>query len=190
PPRTDLSRMLGPCGPPAIGGHGAELRLRADGETEALQADPLDDGLRARLSNIGKVTPGILIEDKDYAIALHYRLAPDVERALHKEVAAICAQSQAHDVQMLHGKSVIEVKSAHFNKGIAVRELMQHAPFRDRRPIFVGDDVTDEDVLPVLPEFGGVGLPVGRAMDGVASAFATPGDVRAWLAQLSERRAP
>lgn len=180
-----LDRIFAPLRLPAIGGHGAELRLHDGGDSEIRQVDPLDDSLRERLFNIGKVTPGILVEDKDYAIALHYRLAPEVERGLHKEVAAICAQSKAQDLHMLHGKSVVEVKSAHFNKGTAVRDLMQHAPFKGRRPIFIGDDVTDEDVFPVLPAFGGIGLPVGRAMDGVASAFASPRNVRDWLARLS-----
>lgn len=183
-PLAELDRIFAPLKLPAIGGHGAELRLQDSGDGEARQADPLDDALREKLINIAKVAPGIVIEDKGYAIALHYRLAPDLERMLHKEVAAICARAAPKDVQMLHGKAVIEVKSAQFNKGTAVRELMTHAPFKGRQPVFVGDDITDEDVFAVLPELNGLGLPVGRSMHEVEAAFASPSDVRAWLARL------
>jgi len=187
-PLAELDRIFVPLSLAVIGGHGAEVRLEARGGRDERQADPIEDNLRQRLVNIGKVTPGVLVEDKNYAIALHYRLAPDVERVLYKEVADICAHTTQQGLHVLQGKSVIEVKSSHFNKGTAVRDLMAHSPFKGRRPIFIGDDVTDEDVFPVLPEFGGIGLPVGRAMEGVAQAFASPGDVRAWLANLVERK--
>lgn len=182
-PLADLDSIFAPLRLPAIGGHGAELRLSDHGEREQRHAEPLDDRLRQHLANIAKVAPGILVEDKGYAIALHYRRARELEGMLHKEVAAICARLAPAGIELLHGKAVIEVKSAHFNKGTALRELLTHAPFAGRQPIFVGDDVTDEDVFAVLPEMDGIGLSVGKAMNAI-SAFESPGEVREWLERM------
>ena len=87
---------------------------------------------------------------------------------------------------MLPGKAVIEIKRGGFEKGTAVRELMHYPPFAGRRPLFVGDDVTDASVFAVLPELDGIGFSVGRAFPGVASCFAAPRDVRKWLAQIAK----
>ena len=172
----------------AIGGHGAELRDSTGGDGQGLRAMPLDDRLRERLINIVKVAPGVLIEDKGYAIALHFRLATDLERTLQKEVAAICAEFAPVGTIILRGKAVIEIKSADFNKGAALRELMGNAPFIGRQPVFVGDDITDNDVFAALPEFGGIGFSVGHAVMGTAGAFDSPHDVRVWLGRLSGSR--
>jgi trehalose 6-phosphate phosphatase len=59
-------------------------------------------------------------------------------------------------------KAVIEIKPPNFNKGVAVCELMKSAPFAQRIPLFVGDDVTDESVFAVMPALGGFGYSVGR----------------------------
>jgi trehalose 6-phosphate phosphatase len=59
--------------------------------------------------------------------------------------------------------------------------LMKHAPFRGRRPIFVGDDITDESAFAVLPEFDGYGFSVGRQISGATGVFSEPRDVRHWL---------
>jgi trehalose 6-phosphate phosphatase len=61
---------------------------------------------------------------------------------------------------------------------------MAHPPFAGRRAVFLGDDVTDEAVFAALPEFGGYGISVGRAMAGAQFCFSHAADVRAWLASL------
>ena len=84
---------------------------------------------------------------------------------------------------------MIEIKRLGFEKGTAVRELMKYPPFAGRRPLFLGDDVTDATVFAVLPEFDGIGFSVGRTFPGVAGCFATPREVRAWLAQIASLEA-
>ncbi len=82
--------------------------------------------------------------------------------SVHAAVVAICADYPQCELDVLAGKFVVEVKPSGFNKGTGIRELMKSAPFRGRRPIFIGDDVTDEAAFAVLPEFGGLGFSVGR----------------------------
>jgi len=65
------------------------------------------------------------------------------------------------------------------------RNLMMHPPFRGRRPVFIGDDVTDESAFAVLPEFDGVGFSVGRRISGVAGCFPEPDDVRQWIYRVA-----
>jgi trehalose 6-phosphate phosphatase len=80
---------------------------------------------------------------------------------------------------------VIEVKHAGFSKATGVRELMMHAPFVGRRPVFIGDDTTDETVVAILPQLDGIGFSVGRQVAGLAGCFDTPASVRAWLERLA-----
>jgi trehalose 6-phosphate phosphatase len=89
-------------------------------------------------------------------------------------------------IEVLPGKAVIEIKRIGFEKGTAVRDLMRYPPFAGRRPLFVGDDVTDASVFAVLPEFDGIGFSVGRLFAGATGCFAAPREVRKWLAQVSK----
>ena len=84
---------------------------------------------------------------------------------------------------------MVEIKQTGFSKATAVRELMTYPPFTDRRPIFIGDDVTDLGVFDVLPDFNGIGVSVGRRVAGVDACFDRPGDVRRWLEQVSRKNA-
>src|SRR5262249_49738553 len=105
---------------------------------------------------------------------------------VHAGVAAICADYSQCEIGVLAGKFVVEVKPRGFNKGTGIRELMKSTPFRGRRPIFIGDDVTDEAAFAVLPEFDGLGFSVGRELPGAAGYFQTPRDVRAWLYRVAD----
>jgi trehalose 6-phosphate phosphatase len=181
---NDIDLIFAPDLFPAIGGHGAEMRLSADGEAEATRAPPIDKELKRRLAAVAKLSPGILLEDKGYSLALHYRLAPHAEKAIYEAVALIRADLPNAPIEVLPGKCVCEIKQAGFDKASGVRELMRQAPFKGRRPIFIGDDVTDESVFAIMPDLGGLAFSVGRRAQGVAGHFDEPRDVRAWLARL------
>jgi trehalose 6-phosphate phosphatase len=185
-PLKELDLLFAPLQLPIVGGHGAEIRLTPDGEVDRGRAQPLQDAFKRRLAMIAAVGPGIILEDKDYSLAIHYRLAPDKEQVIRESVLAICEEFAPATVEVLPGKFVFEIKSAGFDKGTAVRHLMTQKPFKGRCPFFVGDDTTDEAAFAVLPEFAGVGASVGRRIAGVAACFETPHDVRAWLAELSQ----
>jgi trehalose 6-phosphate phosphatase len=182
---ADLDVLFAPLRLAAVAGHGAELRAHAGALPQRYQAAiPLE--LRRRLVEFGEAHEGVIVEDKGYSLALHYRLVPRWGASVHEAVAAVCADYPHAALDVLAGKSVVEVKPRSFNKGTGIRELMKCLPFRGRRPIFVGDDVTDEYAFAVLPEFDGIGFSVGRRLPGVAGYFETPSDVRAWLYRVAD----
>jgi trehalose 6-phosphate phosphatase len=186
---NDIDLIFAPAQYPAVGGHGAEMRLSHDSEAVATHAPPMDRELKRRLAAIAKLSPGILLEDKGYSLALHYRLAPHAEKAIYEAVSLIRADLPNAPIEVLPGKCVCEIKHSGFTKATGVRELMTHEPFQGRRPIFIGDDVTDEAVFAIVPEFGGLAFSVGRHAIGVADYFDEPRDVREWLARLVDGEA-
>jgi trehalose 6-phosphate phosphatase len=104
---------------------------------------------------------------------------------VREAVSALCAQFPEHSLEVLDGTFVIEVKHRGFSKGTAVRALMSHAPFKGRRPIFIGDDTTDRAAFAVVPQFKGIAISVRRRAPGVDFHFDTPEQVRNWLNQLA-----
>jgi trehalose 6-phosphate phosphatase len=181
---NDIDLIFAPDQYPVVGGHGAEMRLDPDSEAVAAHAPPLDKELKRRLAAIAKLSPGILLEDKGYSLALHYRLAPHAEKAIYEAVSLIRADLPNAPIEVLPGKCVCEIKHSGFTKASGVRELMTHEPFKGRRPFFIGDDVTDESVFAIMPDFDGLAFSVGRRAKGVAGHFDAPSDVREFLAHL------
>ena len=181
---NDIDLIFAPDQFPAVGGHGAEMRLEADAEAVAAHAPPLDKELKRRLAAIARLSPGILLEDKGYSLALHYRLAPHAEKAIYEAVSLIRADLPDAPIEVLPGKQVCEIKHSGFTKASGVRELMLHPPFKGRKPFFIGDDVTDETVFAIMPDLGGIAFSVGRRAKGVAGHFDAPSDVREFLAHL------
>ena len=181
---NDLDLIFAPDLLPAVGGHGAEMRLEPDSECVAAHAPPMDRELKRRLAAIAKLSPGILLEDKGYSLALHYRLAPHAEKAIYAAVSLIRADLPNAPIEVLPGKCVCEIKHSGFTKATGVQELMTREPFKGRRPLFIGDDVTDETVFAIMPDFDGLAFSVGRRAHGVAGHFDAPGDVREFLTHL------
>ncbi|MBR0831368.1 trehalose-phosphatase [Bradyrhizobium manausense] len=186
---NDIDLIFAPDQFPAVGGHGAEMRLSSDNEAVASHAPPMDKELKRRLAAIAKLSPGILLEDKGYSLALHYRLAPHAEKAIYAAVSLIRADLPNAPIEVLPGKSVCEIKHSGFTKASGVRELMTHEPFKGRRPLFIGDDVTDESVFAIMPDMNGLAFSVGRRARGVNGHFDAPSDVREFLAHLVDDHA-
>jgi trehalose 6-phosphate phosphatase len=181
-PIRDLDKLFSPLKLPAIGGHGAEMRLRAGDAVPA--AAMLPDALRRQLAQAAK--DGVVVEDKGYSVALHYRQTPRQEAPLRAAIEKALAAFPGGPIELLLGKAMFEVKHSGVSKGEAVRKLMTQAPFAGRMPVFVGDDVTDESVFAVLPSLRGKGYSVGRQFGGLTGIFATPGEVREALSRLAQ----
>jgi trehalose 6-phosphate phosphatase len=183
---SDIDMIFAPLKVAAIGGHGAELRAAPAGET-VMRAKPLDAAFKRKLAQIGELGPDILVEDKGYSLALHYRRAPEQAAAVRAAVEALCAGMRPGTVDVLPGKLVIEIKPAGVSKANAVSELMNYPPFTARKPIFIGDDLTDEPVFGVIAQLGGLGFSVGRVLPDVNGHFEKPESVRAWLAHIANQ---
>ena len=181
---NDIDLIFAPDVFPAVGGHGAEMRIDLDSESVAAHAPPMDREWKRRLAAIAKLSPGILLEDKGYSLALHYRLAPHAEKAIYAAVSLIRADLPNAPIEVLPGKCVCEIKHSGFTKASGVRELMTREPFKGRRPFFIGDDVTDETVFAIMPDMDGLAFSVGRRAKGVAGHFDAPSDVREFLTHL------
>ena len=168
---NDIDLIFAPEQFPAVGGHGAEMRLALDSEAVATHAPPMDKELKRRLAAIAKLSPGILLEDKGYSLALHYRLAPHAEKAIYEAVSLIRADLPNAPIEVLPGQMRLRDQACRLHQGVRRRELMTHEPFKGRRPIFIGDDVTDESVFAIMPDFGGLAFSVGRRAQGVDRSF-------------------
>jgi trehalose 6-phosphate phosphatase len=184
-PIADLDRMFAPLRLSLIGGHGAEMRV--NGHDTTLQVKPLPRELREWLSRLA--APGILIEDKAYSVAVHYRGAPHEAYRVRAYMKEGCARYPEEGLDLLVGKAVLELKRRDVSKGAAVRSLMDKPPFRARTPVFIGDDVTDESVFRILPALQGKGFSVGRHFAGLTGRFETPEDVRGALQHLANNGA-
>lgn len=166
--------------------HGALIRGTA-GEVAGDAPHPGLAEVRRRLEPFAAEHPAALIEDKGTAIAVHFRADPALEGEARETVeAAVAASGPGLTVQP--GKMVFEIRPAGANKGLALRILMQDDAFRGRRPVAVGDDLTDEAMFVAALDAGGLALRVGAppAQGSAAEvAFAGPEDVRRWLALLA-----
>ena len=103
----ELDLLFSPLQLPAVGGHGAELRPQAGRGHDYRRAVPLDAALKRKFAKVAELDPGILLEDKDYSLALHFRLAPDLEDRVKAAVERICAELTPVPIEILHGKSVL-----------------------------------------------------------------------------------
>ena len=182
---AEIDEFFAPLQLVAIGGHGAEMRPVAAGPVIAGRAGPIDAEFKQRLKEIADRHPGVLVEDKGYSLALHYRKVPRQGLGLIHDVKHAHETWGDDSIELLNGKAVLELKFAGFNKGTAVRQLMTYPPFAGRAPIFIGDDHTDEDAFKAVPEFNGQAMSVGRKLSGIDKYFSSPADVRNWLKLLS-----
>jgi len=155
---AELDAFVAPLVLPAAGVHGAERRDAQGRLQHAAVAVP--EPLRRRAQRLAALDAGLLLEDKQAAIALHWRRAPRFgELCLRALRSAVRAHPQW---RVLHGKSVAEVKPAHVSKGHAVQAFCAEPPFAGRVPVFIGDDTTDEDGFAAVQAAGGIGIKVGE----------------------------
>jgi trehalose 6-phosphate phosphatase len=153
----DLEAHLGGCAAVLSGSHGAEL-LYADGRRVPVAAPPGLAGAREEIHRFAAGSAGLLVEDKPAGVALHYRLAPEREGAVAVFVEDLAGRS---GLALQRGKMVAELRPVGADKGAALRRLMAEPPFAGARPVFVGDDLTDEHAFEAAATLGGEGVLVG-----------------------------
>lgn len=180
-PLRDIDRLFAPVRFPAAGVHGAERRL-GDGTLHRIAfATERFDPVRKAFGAFATANPGTHVEDKGFGVTLHFRRRPDLAAAAHRLGMALSGRLGA-EFHLLEGKMVLEIRPSAATKGAAVDAFLQDSPFAGRRPVYVGDDVTDEDAFRVVNARGGLSVVVG-APDGTCARTRLAGvtAVRGWL---------
>lgn len=174
-----LDLILGPVAHSIAlsGSHGSEHRWK--GVTAQPHRLPSLDTAAERLASFARTRPGLIVEEKSYGVALHYRLCPSAG-----EAAQEFARQVAADLDLLpqDGKMMIELRLPGGGKDVAVRRFMGREPLTGTCPIFIGDDWTDEPAFAAAHDLGGAGILVGAERATAASfRLPDPGAVHAWL---------
>jgi trehalose 6-phosphate phosphatase len=164
--------------------HGMERRI--GGQIQRIEPPDIP-ALRAALPDLAdrlSRIPGVLIEDKGESVALHWRLAPEAEAHV-QEAARSTSRKLGTNFRLQGGKSVIEIVPEASGKGRAVEALLARAPYLGRRPLFAGDDLTDENGFRVVEERGGLSIKIGNGDTIATKRVSSPAAFRAWLAAFA-----
>jgi trehalose 6-phosphate phosphatase len=155
-----LDQLFAPLKLPAAGLHGVERR-KMDGSIQGASfVDSQLERARSSLKALVEAHPGTLFEDKERTIAVHFRTAPHFADAMHDAVIDI-AKPLGSNYHIQGGKMMYEIKPRGFSKATAIQAFMKESPFRGRRPVFIGDDLTDRDGFGMVEEHGGLSIAVG-----------------------------
>jgi trehalose 6-phosphate phosphatase len=169
---------------PAIAGVHGLARRDARGELSAALPDPDLIGAREIFEHLARAQPGLMVEDKGLSVALHYRGFPAACEAVREAARRLEASS---DLVFQEGDMVAEMRTRCDDKGQAVRRFLTEWPFQGARPIFVGDDLTDEDGFVAVQSAGGFGVLVGAPRRTAARyRLADPSAVLSWLGAAIE----
>jgi trehalose 6-phosphate phosphatase len=184
----DLDELFMPLRMCAAGIHGCVLR-EASG---CVVRPPINPGVlslvRYEVAGFVRERPGLILEDKGYGFAVHYRLAPEHCDGVRELLLRLCARL-GHAFRLQSGKSVLELRPSGYTKGTSIAQFMTQRPFSGRTPIFIGDDATDEDGFRTVNELGGISIKVGDAGQTCAQhRLRDVNEVRQWLETLPPPR--
>jgi trehalose 6-phosphate phosphatase len=166
----------------------ATLKFLQDASDTLGGALALPQSLVDELGEIAERHPGVLLEDKGRAVALHYRQAASLQEMLEREVHALARRHGGPDLQVQPGAYVLELKPSGITKAHAIEAFMQEPPFSGRTPLFAGDDLTDLHGFDAVERLGGVSIAVGPRVSAMIPA-ATPTALRALLEEFLAREA-
>jgi len=181
---ADLDYLFAPLRLPAAGLHGLERRDARGRMCREHTAADLGE-IRMALGKFALDHPGVMVEDKTHAVAVHYRQAPKAKSKLRAEVRRLTEPRP--DLQILDGKMVFEIRPHGVDKGTAIKAFLAEPPFVGRLPIFLGDDVTDEDGFAIVNDLGGHSIRVGgKAKTAARFRLRNVAAVIDWLEWLAE----
>lgn len=163
---ADIDRILEGRVTAAAAVHGL-VRRQADGVVEAASAHPALRRASDALADFARRDLGLIVEDKQLSVALHYRLAPDEGRGARELARRIALET---GLSLQHGDMVEELRTPGPTKGDSVAAFLRQAPFAGARAIFLGDDQTDEHGFEAVQALGGLGILVGEPRSTAAVA--------------------
>jgi trehalose 6-phosphate phosphatase len=183
-----LDRLFAPLLLPSSGLHGIERRT-AEGTLQGGRfVDSNLDEARAAIRLFAASHPGALLEDKRRTVAIHFRMAPQAAGEASRLAADIVEKLGQH-YQIQPGDMMLEIKPRGFSKATAIRSFMQETPFHGRRPVFIGDDLTDQEGFPAVEAMGGISIGVGERVQGQYHLDNVTA-VRSWLQSITALRGP
>jgi trehalose 6-phosphate phosphatase len=174
-----IDAFLAPLKLPVAGVHGYERR---NGEAKTSVSGGEDGAARSFervIKSFVDHNPGLLLEKKRGALALHYRLRPELENLCVSLVEDV--STRLTDVVLTRGKMVIETRLHKATKGTAIDDFLREAPFRGRVPFFAGDDVTDEDAFNAVNALGGISVKVGPGETAAQARVDSVDEFLTWL---------
>lgn len=175
-PLADLTRLLPNCPVPLVAEHGAVFEMPACYAATPLRRYAVPEPMAALVREKIEGMEGVLLEQKQSCLTVHFRLAPEREARVRSILEE--AVTRWPGFRITGAKMALEVRPRGLDKGSAVRQLMRCPPFQGRTPIFIGDDITDEDGIRASLLMGGKGLRVPADFGG------GPAAVRTWLWEL------
>jgi len=180
----DVERLFAPLDVPVAGLHGVEHR----DPSGTIHRHPMDEGSllssKAHLEQVAAQNPGLFFEDKGLNLALHYRTAPDLAQFAENSIRAV-ARDLGHRFEIQKGKMVWEVKPSGYDKGTAIDEYLDEPPFAGRKPVFLGDDLTDEVGFQLVNARGGHSIKVGPGRTRAQWRLSDASAVRGFLSALA-----
>ncbi len=180
-PVSVIDGFLAPARLDAAGLHGVELRIDGGHSGGSAQDHPQLRAEVERLHAQTKYLDKVLIEDKGASVAVHWRLANTRDAGRAEELVVAAAEALGGGYRLQLGKAVGEIVPAQATKAHAIRAFLEHAPYAGRRPVFLGDDRTDEIAFASVIEDGGVAIRVGDGETVASRRLPDPAAVRALL---------
>ncbi|MGO9485901.1 MAG: trehalose-phosphatase [Rhodomicrobium sp.] len=180
-----VDAFLSPLHLPIAGVHGFERRNGAGTVSARLAEESAVHSVEKILRSFADHNPGLSLEKKRGALALHYRLRPELEDLCLSLVED--ATAALTGTVLTRGKMVIETRFHTATKGTAIRDFLQELPFSGRVPLFAGDDLTDEDAFAAVNALEGMSIKIGPGDTAARFRASSVGEFLGWLLATAER---
>ncbi len=177
----NIDQLFAPLRFPCSGAHGAEWRLSQNGPVKSTAM--LTDSLREKIASSFADMKDVLVEDKGYTVAVHYRQSPEAAEKIEQILVSLVEKTKM-PLTLIRGRKVFELAQLSHDKGQALERLIKTTPFKGRRPVFLGDDITDMSAIGACLKNGGIAARVGQGKPR-QNAFASPEAVRSWINKMT-----
>jgi trehalose 6-phosphate phosphatase len=175
---ADIRAHIGSPRIAMAGSHGIE-RQAMTGEVLGAPPSMLPPDALAEIGQLATSAPGLSLEEKSFGAAVHFREAPGLGTMVAAKADMI---AEAHGLVVKHGKCVTEFVRPGADKAGAVDAFMAKERFAGSLPVFIGDDLTDEDAFAAAERNGGFGIIVGsRSPTAARFKLRDPAAVHEWL---------
>ena len=156
---NDLDRIFNKAQIPVAGNHGAQLRDRIRKKDHTTNIKNIKQ-ISFKISEFIGEEDNIEIENKGSNLTVHFRNSTCQRKIIKKTIINLIKHEP--EFTLIHGKEVLEIKPISHDKGTAISYFMKTKPFFNRRPIFIGDDVSDEDGFETVNKKNGWSVRVGK----------------------------